>query len=132
MTHKLLEEFAQALIDKARDSAITETMWIIDGTKNSKRTYPEIVTALSTLSDEQREAVKELIYTTVDSVLHNVLYTLEYSNIATLRLQQGEEVVEDIRKVLAGDLQGYLFYWVPKYSKQPWSIDVRTAPWEDD
>lgn len=131
MSHRLLEEFAQALIEEARDGSIRQALHIVNSTIKSPG-YSDLTSVFAALSDTQREAVKELVYTTVDYVLHNALYTLEYSNIARLRLQQGEEVVEDIRKVLAGDLQGYLFYWVPKYSKEPWSIAVRTTPWEDD
>lgn len=75
----------------------------------------------SSMEEKEREAVKELIYEVVDMVLHNLLVVFEDSDFAKISLSKNGETIEDIRRILPGELQGYIFEWAEKFSKQPLS-----------
>ena len=126
MTHKLVEEFGQKLIEASRDNAIGASIRILDS-RTQIPLYRDMALALSTLNSTQREAVRELIYNTVDGTLHDVLLFFEGSDHAVIRLESEDEVIDDIRKHLAGDFQGYAFMWAAKYSKQPFSLLVKLS-----
>ena len=126
MTHKLSEEFGQRLIEAARDTPIRASINILDSTTRIPL-YRDMALALSTLNSIQQEAVKELIYMTVDSTLHETLLFFEGSDHVIICLQSEDEVIDDIRKLLDGDFQGYAFIWAAKYSQQPFSMLVKRS-----
>jgi hypothetical protein len=70
------------------------------------------------MSPEQIEMIKKLAAQWVDGTIHDFLYVLEYSKWIKLRLEREDTVLEDIRQAERGDLQGYIFIWAEKYSKE--------------
>jgi hypothetical protein len=73
---------------------------------------------LDGLSPAQMEMIKELAVQWVDGTLHYLLYELEDSKWIKLRLESEDTVLEDIRQAAWEDLQGYIFAWAEKYSKE--------------
>lgn len=120
MKQELMDKFGEELIENGRDSSILNCLTIVEG-RTQIDDYHHIVKTLSKMDREQIDAIKALVYQVVDIVLHNVLYTFEASDIATIKLQDESNAVEDIRKVASGDLQGYAFEWAEKFSQQPLS-----------
>ena len=59
----------------------------------------------------------------LDGTIHDLLYLLEDGKLedskwVRLRLESEDTVLEDIRQAERGDLQGYIFIWAEKYSKE--------------
>lgn len=70
------------------------------------------------MSPAQIEMVKEMATRWIDGTLHDLLFLLENADWVHLRLEDAGVELEDIRQVERGDLQGYIFIWAEKYSKE--------------
>jgi hypothetical protein len=80
--------------------------------------WEEFEPILQSLTEDQRNILAELGRFYIDGVLHDLLLLLETTEWIKVRLEMDEEIVEDIRRVAKGDLQGCIFIWAEKYSKE--------------
>lgn len=116
----LFQEFGKRFIGHARDYSINSSLWYVDGHEK----FPERqLQVFADMTEEQREAVRRLVYITVDTALHNLLYLFEDGEISKIRLEKDGVVIDDIREVELGALQGYIFIWGEEFSKHPPSHD---------
>ncbi len=120
MSNSLLDLLGKQIIDEARDNPILMALSIINA-KNQREYNKEKGELFSNMEETEREMVKKLIYEVVDMVLHNLLLTFENSDFATINLSKDGKTIKDIRNATSGGLQGYIFEWAEKFSKQPLS-----------
>ncbi len=73
---------------------------------------------LASFDSQQLDVVHRLIPDIVDTTLDQLLYTFEQYDWVAIALQTEDGVVPDIRQIALGDLQGYLYSWIPKFSQQ--------------
>ncbi len=116
----LFEAFGKQLIERVRDSQIHFIDMFLDQQAPSSSKYKD---KLDAMSPDQIEMIKVLATQWVDGTIHNLLYLLEdgrleNSRLVKLHLESKDTVLEDIRRAARGDLQGYIFIWAEKYSKE--------------
>lgn len=117
MHERQLDVLGQTLIDQARDPSITEADNAVSG-RMKDASSQRIFGRLRTLDSEQMEAVHALISDVVDLVLHNVLWMFERAETFQIGMDTEADPISDIREVALGELQGYLYDWIPRFSQQ--------------
>lgn len=122
MHSKAFEEFGRLLIEYGRDLAIMNSDMVVEGMSRAPARQP-INTVIATLDETQRALLRDLVPEITDTVLHYVLLMFEEYDWIKVSLHTEDETVTDIRDVAAGDLQGYVSIWAPKYSKQRHNYD---------
>jgi hypothetical protein len=75
---------------------------------------------ISSLDDQVIAVVRRLIPIIVDATLHHLLWTLEQWPNVRVAIATDSGSVDDIRTVTLGELQGYLYNWIPRFSKEPY------------
>lgn len=117
MSEPVLDAFGQAFIEQSRDPSIVQ--WDHTVTGQMKGAYSQrMYERLKSLDSEQMEAVRTMIPGLVDLVLHNVLWMLERAEAIHIGIDTDAGLIPDIREVALGDLQGYLYDWIPRFSGQ--------------
>ena len=117
---ELFEAFGKQLIERVRDNQIHFIDGFLEQQAPSSSKYKN---ELDAMSPEQIEMIKALAAQWVDGTIHDLLYLLEDGKLedskwVRLRLESEDTVLEDIRQAERGDLQGYIFIWAEKYSKE--------------
>jgi hypothetical protein len=114
-----LEFFGRLLMEHVRDRSIGDSDRLLDRRSNSMiaRRATEII---SSLDDQDIAVVRRLIPIIVDATLHHLLWTLEQWPNARVAIATDSGSVDDIRTVTLGELQGYLYNWIPRFSKEPY------------
>jgi hypothetical protein len=114
---RLLDAFGRLLMRRVRDPAIRDWDGILDGRMRDMRSR-WLQRRLELLTTEQRAVLRDLIPEIVDTTLHYLLYALEDEDSVSVGKRAGGAAVADIRQVAAGDLQGYLYEWAPRFSAE--------------
>jgi hypothetical protein len=117
MNNTALEKFGQLLIQMVRDNVIRQWDRLLDRKTIIPR-FKKFEPVLEALNEQQVEMLRELGPYYIDNTLHDFLFMLEGSKWIKLRLETDEQIVEDIRTLTQGDLQGYIFIWAEKYSEE--------------
>jgi hypothetical protein len=73
---------------------------------------------LASFSSDDIEVVRRLIPIFVDTTLHHLLVAFEQWPEVSIGVTAGSERVDDIRTAALGDLQGYLYQWIPRFSDE--------------
>jgi hypothetical protein len=73
---------------------------------------------LAELDPDQLAVMRRLIPVMVDATLHHLLWMLEQWPELHLGVTLPTEVVSDVRQVALGELQGYLYDWIPRFSQE--------------
>ena len=119
MNHlQLLEQFAEEFIETGRDYSIDIALSIVDG-RSKLDDHKQIIEVFAHLDEHQKEMLRRFVYIVVDSVIHNVLLMFEDSEVSTVRLCSEDQTIDDMRKIVAGALQGYTFAWAERFSQRP-------------
>jgi hypothetical protein len=74
--HELLEKFGQILMNEVRDEAIDKYEMIVSGQMRSASAL-EFSKKLSALDDEYQSLVRDIVVSSIDDVLHNLLWMIE-------------------------------------------------------
>ncbi|HVU10279.1 MAG TPA: hypothetical protein VHD90_03335 [Phototrophicaceae bacterium] len=112
---KLFERFGEHLMHMVRDKEIHYAEAFLDQKAPAAYGYKEY---LDTLSPAQIEFLKKFAVNCINGTIHDFLYMLEDADWIHVRLENADTVLEDIRRVASGDLQGYTFIWAERYSKK--------------
>jgi hypothetical protein len=73
---------------------------------------------LASFSSDDIEVIRHLIPIFVDTTLHHLLVAFEQWPEVSIGVTADSERVDDIRAVALGDLQGYLYQWIPRFSEE--------------
>lgn len=111
----LFERFGKLLTENVRDRELHYFERFLDQEVPLAARYKD---ELGNMTLEQIEMMKEMATRLVDGVLHDMLLLLEDEDWISLRLLGDEVVIDDIRRASKGPMQGYVFIWAEKYSKQ--------------
>lgn len=117
MSDTPLDAFGELLVKQVRD--VTIEMWdrFVDGKmKDSNSGWTREM--LASFDAHQLDILHRLIPDIVDTALDQLLYTFEQYDWVAIALRTEDGVVPDIRQIAEGDLQGYLYSWIPKFSKK--------------
>lgn len=116
-----LAKFGHAFIQHIRDLAIVETQirirQIVEGHKSGHK-YKNVI---DKISESDIPVLQDLLKGVVDSTLHSVLLFFEQAEDAKIMIETKEGPV-NLKELVSGDLQGYIFEWAEKYGKYP--IDI--------
>jgi hypothetical protein len=77
--------------------------------------------------------MRRLIPLMVDTTLRHLLWMLEQWPELHLGVTLPTEAVSDVRHVALGELQGYLYYWIPRLSHEAHDLTVldQDTPYPD-
>jgi hypothetical protein len=104
-------------MERVRDPSIQQWDRVIDG--SMKGAFAQnIHEAVSALDASEQDMVRRLVPLIVDTTLHHLLWTLEQVQWVHLAMDNEHTSIRDIRDVAQGDLQGYLYDWAPRLSKE--------------
>lgn len=119
MTNKdLLDSFGKLLMSEVRDEAIEKYEMIAQGKIRSKSAQ-DLNSKLSKLDDEQLSLVREAVVSSVDDVLHNLLWMIEQSDDQITLTCNDENNAVNIHTISDG-LSGEMYAedgWIAKYSR---------------
>ncbi|MCF7360839.1 hypothetical protein L3V23_01845 [Vibrio sp. A1-b2] len=119
MTNKdLLDSFGKLLMSEVRDEAIEKYEMIAQGKIRSKSAQ-DLNSKLSKLDDEQLSLVREVVVSSVDDVLHNLLWMIEQSGDQITLTCNDENNAVNIHTISDG-LSGEMYTedgWIAKYSR---------------
>ncbi|HEY7093628.1 MAG TPA: hypothetical protein VH393_10635 [Ktedonobacterales bacterium] len=114
-----LEFFGQLLMEHVRDQAIRDSARLLDRRTNST-IAAQVTEIISSFDDEDVSVVKRLIPIIVDATLHHLLWTLEQWPNVRVAIATDSGSIDDIRTATLGELQGYLYDWIPRFSEEPY------------
>ena len=114
---KELDKFGQFLMKNFRDNAIYKINSLFEGHSKAPA-YQELQNPLKSFSEEEKEMIKKTFIISLDSGLHDFLFSLQEST----ENNEGIELLVDGTNVASQSdgLQGELFTedgWLSKYSK---------------
>lgn len=119
MTNKdLLDSFGKLLMSEVRDEAIEKYEMIAQGKIRSKSAQ-DLNSKLSKLDDEQLSLVREAVVSSIDDVLHNLLWMIEQSDDQITLTCNDENNAVNIHTISDG-LSGEMYTedgWIAKYSR---------------
>jgi len=112
-----LDTFGELLMTQVRDTTIRRFEKILSGQLNSEHAL-KLTEKLSSFSVDEKNIIKELVIASVDSTIHNFLWTVE-ENDELLVLYGTEETGIDNLKEVSDGLCGEVYSeegWIKKYS----------------
>jgi hypothetical protein len=115
--HPSLELVGRLLMEQVRDPAIRDMDRLLDR-PGASLLAAKVKPLLAALDPDQVAVVRRLIPVVVDATLHHLLWTLEQWPEVHLGVTLPVEAVSDVRQVALGDLQGYLYDWIPRFSQE--------------
>jgi hypothetical protein len=118
MENKVLNNFGEILMTQVRDRAIARYRMIANGSVKAP-SLKALSHRLTSLTDEELSSVEDVIIETVDSVIFNLLNTLEEEDKLQLLYQDKENILHNIVDLSDG-LAGELFTedgWIYQFSK---------------
>jgi hypothetical protein len=118
MSETAFDKFGKQLMNDIRDHGIDKWDKILSG-KMKGNSAKQILSMVSSFSDDQIETINKLVPFVIDGIMHDLLYLFEESDWIKISLQTQNETVTDIRDETGGDLQGYAFIWAEEFSKYP-------------
>ncbi len=117
LSEPTLDAFGALLMEQVRDRAIQEAdVSISHGSKVAHRAW--LNNLVESVDAQQRDALHRLIPVIVDVTLHYLLWTLEEWDTVQVSMRTETGATPDIRTLTVGELQGYLYEWIPRFSKQ--------------
>ena len=107
------EKLAKLIIERVRDESIEQWLGNIDG-KMKGATAKKVRALIKDWPPRERAVLNRLIPAIVDTVLHNLMWTIEQDPGIRLSYGNGPQL-RDVGDGLPGDLVS----WREKYSQQP-------------
>ena len=107
--------------DSRVQDAMRPTFLTFDGDVEQGEPFAHMIEngpLLAALDPDQVAVVRRLIPVVVDATSHHLLWTLEQWPEVHLGVTLPVEAVSDVRQVALGDLQGYLYDWIPCFSQE--------------
>lgn len=118
MTDRLLEKFGRVLMAEVRDDAIDKYEAIVAGQMRSAPAL-ELSKELLSLNHDQLSLVRKIVLSSIDDVVHNVLWMLEqHEGEIELNFSDGPNKanLSEISDGLCGEIYGE-DGWIARYSK---------------
>ncbi|MGI9573310.1 hypothetical protein ACRYJU_04415 [Alloalcanivorax xenomutans] len=116
---QILEKFGQILISEVRDEAIEKFEMVASGRIKSELAQ-KIHQKLSVFSDDEKKTIRDVVVSSIDDVIHNILWMIEQREEDVSLLCGGKGVKkEDVNKLSDG-LSGEIYSedgWIAKFSR---------------
>lgn len=119
MSKDALDKFGSFLMTRVRDESISDFKMIIAG-KMKGDDAERIRSALTGFSSDQLSVLSSIVPEVVDSVLHNLLWSLEQDEDVSLRVNLDNSESLDLNEIsdgLAGELYGD-YGWIETFSQE--------------
>lgn len=104
-------------MERVRDPAIEHWDRALKG-KMKGAMATQVNEMFAELEEDRRELLELMVSRIVDTTLHHLLWTLEQVPWVHLGIDSEKNSIPDIRDIELGDLQGYLYDWIPRFSKE--------------
>ena len=117
MSNVAIDRFGEVLMTRVRDESIDKWKSIVRG---QMATSDEAAAKLVRLEPNAKRIFVSLLPHVVDTVIHNLLWTLEQSQEISVRVKAGRATVQSVAEVsdgLCGELYGTKG-WISRFSKE--------------
>ena len=120
MNNEVLNEFGEMFVKRARDGAIRETNWIIDGSAKAPSLL-ELSKQVQLFSDEQKETLRKVVIEAIDTALFKVMVMLEEHEEYIKMTITKDGKTYNLPEISDG-LGGELFGWIKQFSEYEESL----------
>ena len=120
MENKVLNEFGEIFVKRARDGAIRETNWIIDGSVKAPSLL-ELSKQVQLFSDEQKVTLRKFLLEAIDHALFYIMITPEQHEEYVKMTITKDGKTYNLPEISDG-LGGELFGWIKQFSEYEESL----------